>query len=301
LRGSLATESIQQNHSELVPVSDAYEIGIAREKVDKGFAVALASNEATSTVGLGLFQQVGENWNFVSASRNKEGAFIARTGSSQILAVMRDVAAPRVNLAADMNLIEPFRTARPEFKGRIEEAGSGIDTGAISAHVNGGPAQPVQVDAKGNFSFKPLADLVAGNHDLVIKAADRTGNLGQLASTRFAVALPLSISQIMQYPNPANRRAFIRISANRGDLTSDLVKVTIYDVAGHKVTCLDDVRAVRENWGVNSRFLYDIPWDLQNVKGKQVANGVYFARIEVRDPDDPSAKIKKNFKLAVLR
>ncbi|OGK06221.1 MAG: hypothetical protein A2W80_00770 [Candidatus Riflebacteria bacterium GWC2_50_8] len=301
VRGSQATDTVLPNHNELFPVSDAYEIGILKEKVDKGFSVNLVSDKATSTVGLGLFNQIGDSWHFVTASRDQEGVFAARTGSSQIFAIMFDAVAPQIALDSSMNLIEPFRTARPEFKGSIVEAGSGLKAGSVKAYIDNGPAQTVQVDAGGNFVFTPMADLVAGNHDLVIEATDNTGNIGQMASTRFAVTLPLSIGQIMQYPNPASRRAFIRISANRGDLTSDLVKVTIYDVAGHKVGNLDDVRAVRENWGINARYLYDIPWDLSNKAGKQVANGVYFAKIEVRDPDDPSIKTKRNFKLAVLR
>ena len=300
LRGNLASETVLPNHSELVPVSDAYEIGILKAKVKDGFGVSLTSGEATSTTGIALFNQVGDSWNFVTASRDKEGAFAARTGSPQIFAVMRDIAAPRLNLAADMEMSEPFRTARPEFRGRVEEAGSGIDPRTVIARIDGGPGQPVQVDGNGNFLFKPIADLVAGDHDLVIKAADRTGNTGLMAATRFQIVLPLSISQIMQYPNPANRRMFIRISANRDDLTSDLVTVTIYDVAGHKVGSLDYIKAVKENV-VAQRYLYDIPWDLRNSEGKQVANGVYFARIVIRDPDDPSIKTKRNFKLAVLR
>ncbi|KAF1081392.1 MAG: hypothetical protein GQF41_2198 [Candidatus Rifleibacterium amylolyticum] len=300
LRGSAATDTVLPNHVELIPVSDAYEIGILKSKVNNGFNVNLLSNVATSTTGIALFNQVGDSWNFVTASRDKEGAFTARTGSSQIFAIMRDIAAPRLNLAADMELSEPFRTARPEFRGRVEEAGSGIDPRTVIARIDGGPGQPVQVDSNGNFVFTPIADLVAGDHDLVIKAADRTGNTGLMAATRFQIVMPLSISQIVQYPNPANRRMFIRISANRNDLTSDLVTVTIYDVAGHKVDNLDYIKAVKENV-VGQRYLYDIPWDLRNSEGKPVANGVYFARIVVRDPDNPSIKTKRNFKLAVLR
>jgi len=301
LRGSTETDTILSNHSELVPLSDAYEIGIAKNKIDKGFAVNLKSDTATSTTGIGLFNQVGDSWNFVTASRDKEGAFAARTGSSQIFAIMRDIAAPRLSLAADMELSEPFRTPRPEFRGRVEEAGSGIDAKTVIARIDGGAGQPVQIDSNGNFVFTPIVDLVAGNHDLEIKAADRTGNTGVMAAMRFQVVLPLSIGQIMQYPNPASRRMFIRISANRDDLSSDLVTVNIYDVAGHKVGSLDYIKAVKESWGANQRYLYDIPWDLRNSEGKAVANGVYFARIVVRDPDDPSQKTRHNFKLAVLR
>lgn len=289
------------NHAELIPVSDAYEVGIAASKVNKGFSVSIAAPQATSTTGLGLFYQSGNTWKFLSADLSSERTFTAKTSSSQMFAIMRDIEAPRISMAAELDLNEPFRTARPEFNGLIEEAGAGLDLTTISAHIDGGPAQPVQVDENGNFVFIPMTDLVGGHHDLVIRASDRTGNLSQMSALRFLVVVPLNISQIMQYPNPASRKGFIRISANRGELNDDLVKVTIYDVAGHKVTRLDGVRAVRENWGVNSRFLYDIPWDLRNDNGKNVANGLYFARIEVCDPDNPSARIKKNFKMAVLR
>lgn len=301
LRASAASATVSPNHNELVPVSMAYEIGIAKNKVDKGFSVSLKTDTATDSHGIALFNQVGDNWNFVTASRDKEGAFAARTGSPQIFAIMRDIAAPRLSLAADMQLSEPFRTARPEFRGNIEEAGSGLDPRTVIASIDDGPSQPVKVDSNGNFVFVPIADLVAGDHQLVIKAADRTGNTGLMAATRFSVVMPLSISQIIQYPNPANRRMFIRISANRKDLSSGLVTVKIYDVAGHKVAELDYIKAVSEKWGANERYLYDIPWDLRNRDGKIVANGVYFARIVVRDPDNPSIKTKRNFKLAVLR
>jgi hypothetical protein len=157
------------------------------------------------------------------------------------------------------------------------------------------------VNSDGNFVFKPMTDLTGGRHDLVIKASDRTGNVSQTNPVRFQVVVPLSISQIVQYPNPARTRAFIRISANRADINEDLVRVRIYDVSGHKVTTLDGIKAVKETWGINSRYLYDIPWDLRNSAGKTVANGVYFARIEIRDPDNPAKKVKETFKIAVLR
>ncbi len=294
-------DNIQRNHAELIPVSDAYEIGIAANKIDKGFNVFLEAPAASETTGFGLFYQVGDVWKLVSADMRKDGTFAAKAASSQIFAIMQDVVSPEISISEETNGNEPFRTARPEFRGRIDDFGAGVDSGSVVAQINGGPAQAVQFDSSGSFKFVSSAELVGGNHDLMIKASDRTGNSTRMSPLRFQVVVPLSIGQIMQYPNPANRRAFIRISANRGDLNDDLVKVKVYDTAGHKVCTLDGVRAVRENWGINSRYLYDIPWDLRNENGRNVANGVYFARIEVRDPDNPSAKIRKNFKLAVLR
>jgi hypothetical protein len=301
IRASNLDSEIAANHSELVPVTDAYEISVAANKVNKGFNVFMEVPAATETTGLGLFYQSGESWKFISSSLTRGNKLAAKAASSQIFAIMRDIKAPKTSMDKDLDLEKPFNTARPEFRGQITEMGSGLDHDKITAHVDSGPAQPVMVNSDGNFVFKPMTDLTGGRHDLVIKASDRTGNVSQTNPVRFQVVVPLSISQIVQYPNPARTRAFIRISANRADINEDLVRVRIYDVSGHKVTTLDGIKAVKETWGINSRYLYDIPWDLRNSAGKTVANGVYFARIEIRDPDNPAKKVKETFKIAVLR
>jgi hypothetical protein len=289
------------DHKELQPLSNAYEISVASAKINKGFNVFVEIPEASETAGLGLFYQSGDNWKFVSARKTRGNKFAAKAASSQVFAILRDTKAPDISLDASMNLTEPFTTARPEFTGQINESGSGLDLNSVTAHIDAGPAQKVSVDASGKFTFKPLADLTGGRHDLVIKAADNTGNQAIMPAARFEVKVPLVITQIIQYPNPARQRAFIRISANRSDVLEQLVKVKIYDVAGHKITTLDGIRAVNETWGINARYLYDIPWDLRTSSGKMVANGVYFARIEIRDPDNPAKKVKETFKIAVLR
>lgn len=298
LRASSQQQNI--NHSELVPVGMAYEVAIEASKIKEGFNV-FVELPATATPGLGLFYQNGDEWKFLTASRTRGNKFAAKLTNSQMFAILQDTKAPEVKLAADINLAEPFRTARPEFRGQIVETGSGLDMTTISAHIDNGPAQAISVDANGNFTFRPQADLTGGRHDLLIKASDKTGNAAALVPLRFEVVVPLQITQIAQYPNPARVRTFIRISANRGDINEDLVRVRIYDVSGHKVATLDGIRPVNEKWGINARFVYDIPWDLRNSGGKNVANGVYFARIEVRDPDDPSKKVKETFKIAILR
>ncbi len=301
LRSAKISGNDIQNSSELTPISEGYEISIDKEKVAEGFGLAFKA-PATSTAGLGLFNQSGNSWKFVTAATNGDGAFTARLTSSQIMAVMHDMAAPRINMAADLDFSEPLRNSRPEFRGQIKEYGAGLDPENIFATIDGGTAQPVSVDSAGNFIFKPLSPLTNGDHELVINAADRTGNHSRTSAIRFQVALPLQVGQIMQYPNPARNRGFIRISANSKDLTDDLVTIKIYDTAGHKVTSLGGVRAVQENFAAGgSRYLYDIAWDLRNEAGKAVANGVYIARIEVRDPLNPTQKVKKTCKLAVLR
>jgi hypothetical protein len=296
LRASTSDES--QDHSELVPVSNAYEVSIPAKKIDKGFNMFIKIPTATDTTGLGLFYQKDDNWKHLSSRKTRGNNYAARVLSSQVFAILKDLKGPAIDVDTT-DLSEPFTTARPKFKGNITDA-SGI--ASVTAHIDSGLAQTVHLDpVTGNFTFIPLADLTGGRHDLVIKATDKTGNQSQTAAIRFEVKVPLSITQIIQYPNPAKNRAFIRISANRGDISEDLVKVKIYDVAGHKVNTLYGIRATNEKWGFNARFLYDIPWDLRTSAGKMVSNGVYFAKIEIRDPDNPAKKVKETFKIAVLR
>ncbi len=300
LRASQAQDT-SLSQPELIPMGVAYEVAIAADKINDSFNVFLDLPEATATTGLGLFYQNGESWKFLSANMTSNKKFAAKSASSQMFAILRDVKGPEVTLAADIDLNEPFRTSRPEFRGQITDAGSGLDLTSVTAHIDAGAAQNVSLDSNGNFVFRPMADLTGGWHDLTIKARDKTGNDSAMAAVRFEVVVPLQITQIAQYPNPARVRTFIRISANRGDVSEDLVKVKIYDVAGHKVVTLDGIRPVNEKWGINARYVYDIPWDLRNSAGKTVANGVYFAKIEVRDPDNPAKKVKETFKIAILR
>jgi flagellar hook assembly protein FlgD len=86
----------------------------------------------------------------------------------------------------------------------------------------------------------------------------------------------------------------IRFVTNRSDITEDNVKIRIYDVAGHRVRTID---TPPRKIGTT----YDFRWDMLNGKGKRVANGVYFAKVEIRDPNNPAIKFKTTLKLAVLR
>ncbi|MGM0598170.1 MAG: Ig-like domain-containing protein [Candidatus Rifleibacteriota bacterium] len=300
MRANTAEES-HINQDELIVVSDAYEVSVASAKIKDGFHVFMKLKSATDTQGLGMFYQQNDNWKFVSSGLTREREYAAKVRKTQVFAIMRDVKAPEVSIDSDIDLNDPFRTARPEFRGRVSDAGSGIDLDSVTAHIDSGPAQLVEVDSSGGFVFRPMADLTGGRHTLEIRAADNTGNQSQMTPVRFEVSVPLKITQIIQYPNPARNRAYIRISANRGDIGTDLVKVKLYDVSGDKIRTVYGIRGVNERWGINARYLYDIPWDLCDSKGRKVANGVYFARIEIRDPDNPAKKVKETFKLAVLR
>ena len=68
-------------------------------------------------------------------------------------------------------------------------------------------------------------------------------------------------------PNPASRQAAIRFELP----TAGSVRTTIHDVAGRLVRCLPD--------GIMSVGVHDVAWDGRDDTGREVAPGIYLARV----------------------
>ena len=294
LRASVATSEEEAANAELTPLTEAYEASISSAKVNKGIIASMKVPESASqTTGLGLFYQKNGSWKFISSNITSEKEIKARITSSQIFAIMRDSVAPSIKLDEKLDLSKAFETARPEFTGNIKDFGSGIDTSSIEAKIDNN-TQSISLDNNGNFKFKPLTELINGNHDLTISAKDRTGNLATSGSMRFALVLPFEFKQIIQYPNPAKNNLTIRIRTNSTGINCN-IRIKIYDVAGHKVADFDEGNVIDRNDGN-----YEVRWDLRNKKGKKVANGVYIAKLEAINPET-GKKVKATLKLAVLK
>jgi flagellar hook assembly protein FlgD/methionine-rich copper-binding protein CopC len=296
-RGSQLTPSTEDssNAEELVPLSSAYEISIDSASINQGFDVALKASTATSTNGIGLFYQSGNSWKFVSGNKNLDNEYLARMRSTQVFAILKDIKAPVITFDEKIDFSQMFDTNRPEFRGRILDAGSGVNKSTLQAVFDDSLTQNFTLDDEGYFSFKALTPLEGGVHSIELRAQDNTGNAAVTPSLRFEVVKELKVEQIIQYPNPARSNYMnIRFITNRSDITEDNVKIRIYDVAGHRVKTLDTAPRRIGN-------TYDFRWDLCNGRGKRVANGVYFAKVEIVDPNDPGIKFKATLKLAVLR
>jgi len=287
--------------SELEPISLAYELTLPDGRLTSEFEISIGGQSPDSLKGMGLFrQELNKEWEFVS-NNYQDNRFRADSTKTGFFSILRDNLAPRISVSTKVDEMEPFNTDKPKFEGVIEELGSGLDGNSIVAVVDDGLPQRARLGAEGKFLFIPEESLTGGKHSLVFKASDKTGNEGKSAEIQFQVQVPLSIGEIVNYPNPARAKSVLRISANRADISEDLVEIKIYDVAGHKVRILDGIQPVKETAGLSARFLYDIPWDLRNEDGKNVANGVYIAKIMLRDPDNTAKTIKKTHKIAVLR
>lgn len=187
------------------------------------------------------------------------------------------------------------------FVWKVDEFGSGVDANTAEVILDGKRYAAMVDKEGGTVKFIPETAMANGDHEIALRLGDKAGNTMVSESVRFDVIGSLTIHQIVQFPNPARNNVRIRFTTNDNTLGADDVRIRIYDTAGHLVANernIDMTGAAKARLGM---FDYECRWDLTNRKGKKVANGVYFAKIEVKDPFDPSKKAKYTQKIAVLK
>lgn len=296
IRASL-TEAKAVGDEELIPVGQAYSMNVPAGRIIKPVKLSMKLSEEQIGSSIGLYYQSVEGWIPVKFAVN-EGTATFASSYSGTFAMMKDIKAPRASMITEIS-DKPVREARPTFNWKLEEYASGIDFDSAAVLLNG-KIQPVMLDKDGNIArFTPVEDLVGGQYEMSLRISDKAGNQTITESIRFVAAPPLKIQEVVQFPNPARNRVNLRISTNRTEIDWGEVEVNIYDVAGHKVADNSNLVMRASTNGIYS--VQDVTWDLRATGGKSVANGVYIARIVVRDPDDWNRKTRYNHKIAVLR
>lgn len=296
LRASV-TEENDNSADELVPVGQAYTLSVPAARIAKPVRMSIKLSPEQVGAGIGLYRSDVNGWKPVSFEFSDGTANFATT-SAGTFAMMKDTKSPRASMLTAIGT-EPIREARPTFSWKLEEYASGIDYDSALVILNG-RVMPLMIDQSGTTAkFVPVDELVGGEHEISLKIADKAGNQTITPALRFVAAPPLKIQEIVQFPNPARNRVSLRISTNRPEVDWGEIEVNIYDVAGHKVA---DNNNLSMRTGTNGVFkVQDVIWDLKASGGKSVANGVYFAKITLRDPDDWNRKTRYNHKIAVLR
>jgi hypothetical protein len=299
--GSIRASALAGGRSadELVPVGLAYNVNIQAGRIAGEIKGSYKLSEAQLAPGTGLYRSdMTLGWKPVEYSV-KENVIEFAVNEPGTFAIMKDIKAPRAILASELKVDEPIREARPSFVWSVEDLGSGVDTNSCYAIMNG-KTYPLIFDPTHKAArMVPDADLTGGDYELVLRVSDKAGNQRATPVIRFQVLPPIVIHEVTQYPNPARSRVNLRISTNRPDVGWNQIEVKIYDVAGHKVA---DAGNLTMRPGTNGALsVQDVVWDLRATGGHKVANGVYFAKITLRDPDNWSKKAKYTHKIAVLR
>ncbi|EKD81922.1 MAG: hypothetical protein ACD_39C01567G0002, partial [uncultured bacterium] len=300
-RKTMRSNILSSNSSsdlELLPIGSAYSMNVPAGRIISPVRMSMKLESSQIGNGIGLYRSDATGWKPVAFEVSENVAsFKASAGGT--FAMLKDVLAPRANMTTQIGE-EPIRESRPTFTWSLEEFASGLDRDSAWVMLDG-KLQPLMIDSNGlTANFVPTEDLLGGEHEMSLRVADRAGNMTVTPAVRFVAQPPLNIYEVVQYPNPARNRANMRISTNRNDIDWNEVEINIYDVAGHKVADVNNL-SMRAAAVEGTRIVQNVVWDLSSTGGKAVANGVYFARIVVRDPDDWNKKTKYTHKIAVLR
>ncbi|MDD5491150.1 MAG: FlgD immunoglobulin-like domain containing protein [bacterium] len=207
-----------------------------------------------------------------------------------IYSVIADYAKP---VASDISINGPIVSAK------VTDEGSGINSswavGNCYLKVNGTTYYSTTYDQDTDLMTFEATNLVdAGDYPYVLRVVDKVGNYteynGILSYTKME-----ELSDVHNYPNPfdPNREdTTIRfILSENGNITC-----RIYDFNGDLVTILQR----NDTW---SKGLVEFKWGGTNDNGKKVANGTYFAEIQVSGSasDYAGRTVRKIIKIAVVR
>ncbi|MBU1108924.1 MAG: Ig-like domain repeat protein [Candidatus Riflebacteria bacterium] len=295
-----ASSLVASNNSdvELTPIGSAYSLNVPAGRIIKAVKMSMKLENSQIGNGISLYRSDATGWKPVTfAISDSVASFEASSGGT--FAMLKDVLAPRANMTTVIG-DKPIREARPTFSWTLEELASGLDRDSAWVMLDG-RLQPLMIDTDGvTARFIPTEDLLGGEHEMSLRIADKAGNLTVTPALRFVAQPPLVIHEVVQFPNPARSRVSLRISTTRDDIDWGEIEVNIYDVSGHKVADNNNL-SLRGNSAQGARNVQEVIWDLRTTGGKAVANGVYFARIVIRDPDDWGKKTKYIHKIAVLR
>jgi hypothetical protein len=213
-----------------------------------------------------------------------------RIGGTDTSAVV-DTTGPAIQLYLDRRTFRPgdLVGANPLLLADLQDA-SGINTSGaglghrIEAWLDGqgesvdlSPYYRSKVDTyqEGTVEY-PLAGLGEGSHTLLLKAWD-THNNSATSQTVFNIMTGsgLQLSNVFNYPNPATTSTLFTFQHNQ--LTPIDVTIKVYTVAGRVTQSLSVPN-------VSGRFV-KIPWDLRDMDGDVMANGVYLYKIIVKTSD----------------
>ena len=144
------------------------------------------------------------------------------------------------------------------------------------------------------ISFTPSIALPQNKEFYVLVTIDdNVGNLSEFSSSSFHTpSSTLSVGNVVMGPNPWKSGNLIF----QYELTKEAdVSVVVYTLAGERIWS-KSIDAGQP--GATAELNQELTWDGANSFGEQIANGVYIAYMII---DDGSTKVKKKFKIAVLR
>lgn len=209
------------------------------------------------------------HWVFQGGEIKEDSLSAQLTGLGR-LALMADLTPPSLeDLTPSDN--EMLEDPTPEIRGKVLDYGSGVDRGSFRMFINDQQVQSAALARDGSFRYQVAQPLPRGRHEVRFEAQDLAGNM-MSETIRMQAPGPFEVEEFMPYPNPATgNRMHFNYNFNQA---ADNVRLRLYDSAGHLVKTFD-------NFDFANPVSGQVRWDLRNNRGRRVANGVYFYRLQI--------------------
>jgi|GEM_PF-7036085 len=235
----------------------------------------LEFGEYDDTDGLVVMRNSAGKWEYVKTEiiGNKVKAYSKKLGT---FALFRDNTTPKLTLSIRDE--EKITDGLLPIEVELDENGSGIESGRL--YLDGDVIKTLD---NGKYVYYPKDYYNEGKHELFAVARDNAGNVKKTAAVFYAPG-GIQISDIKVFPNPANQFAQVRF---KFDSAPSAVRLKIYDTSGRLIS---SISAPAATTGV-------VFWDLTDKRGRQVANGVYYYKLEV----DGNGSSERFGKISVIR
>lgn len=288
---------IQQPDYTSLPGTPAYNIQLlsSTAKLDKAATLilsidtdSLTSDSSLASSHLFRFSRQTKKW--IKCDTQKEPdklyAELPDIGPVALLNAL-DVTPPQVSIAIDG---QPYVTGKwasrePRIGIRLQDAnGIDISSNHMEIILNGktiDAAESALPDSiiDGNqilISYNP--QLLPGDQVLSVRAADCNRNYSERFEFMFRVANQFDIHMLGNYPNPFKEETrFVYIFTSPADEMS----LKVFTASGRLIR-LFNVLSLFDDPNPLSADYHEIYWDGTDAEGYEVANGVYFYRLEAK-------------------
>jgi flagellar hook assembly protein FlgD len=277
----LASSDNTTSYEGLLRMSKNVDLALPVEQSDKALEITIPVDDTISNDSkkVGLYRATTNGHKWVGPVKISNGKAKGNVDVSASLFIAADETAPVIS-----NDLEPRGNGKYAVK--INDLGSGVCSSTVKVVSEGKTITSVFSDDELVFDTSTMK--ASKNQTFEIEAADNVGNVGR--ATLRAVAGATNLAQLVAYPNPAKNRSVIRATVTGANRANGNGSIKIYDLSGHKVL---EGTLVNRNNGI-----YEFDWDLNNKKGKIVANGAYLADIKLNVGGN---SYKERIKIAVLR
>ncbi|MBN1894972.1 hypothetical protein JW906_10775 [bacterium] len=231
-----------------------------------------------------------------SASDTSFTVSVRSTGLFALMAV-DDAEMPRIDLQADHQLLSDgsYLSGKALITVLIQD-NEGVDKNLdrLWIDLDGsrldwqslGAADSVPDPRRMLLSFRP--DLASGSHEIWVEASDINGNTARTEIFHFTVSERFELRFLGNHPNPFRRETvFAYVLTDNARRT----RLKIYTVSGRLIRTFEDS-------GMSAADYHEILWDGTDEWGEEVANGVYFFRLEA---DGFENKLSEYGKIAKIR